>query len=72
MSLTRDLAVGGYLSAGLALATLELLARRAGARLPTLGQLCGYVLRFRAGRVPVGRIAGYAVWCWLGWHLFAR
>jgi hypothetical protein len=72
MSLTRELAIGGYLAAGLGLVVLELLARRKGSRLPTLGQLSGYVLRFRAAGLPVGRIVGYAVWCWLGWHLFAR
>lgn len=72
MSPTRILAIGGYLAAGLCLAALELAARRNGSRLPTLGHLCGYALRFRSAGLPVGRIAGYAVWCWLGWHLFAR
>jgi hypothetical protein len=72
MSLTRDVAIGAYVAAGLGFAVLELLARREGSRLPTMGHLCGYVLRFRAGGLPVGRIAGYAVWWWLGWHLFAR
>ncbi|GAA5181802.1 hypothetical protein GCM10023322_17310 [Rugosimonospora acidiphila] len=72
MSLTRTVAIGAFVAGWLALAALELLARREGSRLPTVGQLCGYVMRYRAGIVPVGRIGVYAVWCWLGWHLFAR
>jgi hypothetical protein len=72
MGLTRVLAIGAYVAGGLMLAALELLARRDGSRLPTLADLCGYVMRWRAGPVPVGRIAVYAVWWWLGWHLFAR
>jgi len=30
------------------------------------------VMRYQAGRMPVGRIAVYGFWWWLGWHFFAR
>jgi hypothetical protein len=29
-------------------------------------------MRYRSGRLPMGRIAVYGFWLWLGWHLFAR
>jgi uncharacterized protein DUF6186 len=72
MSATRLVAIGAFLTVGLVFAAMELLARREGAKLPTLGDLCGYVMRYRAGGLPVGRIAAYGFWWWLGWHLFAR
>jgi hypothetical protein len=51
---------------------VELVARRRGSRIPTLGEVCGFVLRYQVGRLPVGRIAVYGFWWWLGWHFFAR
>jgi hypothetical protein len=51
---------------------VELVARRPGSRIPTLGEVCGFVLRYQVGRLPVGRIAVYGFWWWLGWHFFAR
>jgi hypothetical protein len=46
---------------------LEILARRPGSRIPTVGQWLGYLMRPKIGRVLV--LAG---WWWLGWHYFAR
>ena len=71
-SLSRLLTVGGFIAAGLLFAVMEVLARREGSKLPTLGELCGHLLRYRAGGLPVGRILLYGLWWWLGWHLFAR
>jgi hypothetical protein len=71
-SLTRVLAIGAFVLAFGGFATVEWVARRGGSRVPTLGDLGGFVMRYRSGRLPVGRIAVYGFWLWLGWHLFAR
>lgn len=68
----RALAIGGFVLAGLLLAAVEAAARREGSRVPTLGDLCAYVMRYQVGRVPVGRIGLLGFWWWLGWHFFAR
>ena len=46
---------------------LEILARRPGSRIPTVGEWLGYLMRPKLGRFLV--LAG---WMWLGWHYFAR
>ncbi len=71
-SLTRVLAIAAFVLAFAGLATVEWVARRDGSRVPTLGDIGGFVMRYRTGRLPVGRIAVYGFWLWLGWHLFAR
>ena len=48
------------------------LSHREGSRIPTLGQLSGFVMRYQVGRLPVGRIAVLGFWWWVGWHFFAR
>jgi hypothetical protein len=70
--MTRALAIGGFVLAGLLVVAVELAARREDSRVPTLGDLCGYVMRYQVGRVPVGRIGILGFWWWLGWHFFAR
>jgi hypothetical protein len=52
-------AVAFTLSLGLC-AAVEIAARREGARVPTLGEVCGVVMRYRVGPVPVGRITMFA------------
>ena len=47
-------------------------ARREGSRIPTLGDVCAYVMRYEVGSVPVGRIGLFGFWWWLGWHFLAR
>lgn len=72
MSATRVIA---FVVFGLAMALasgVEWMARREGSRIPTIGAICGFIMRYRAGRMPVGRIAIYGFWWWLGWHFFAR
>ena len=71
-SVTRMVTIGAFLLAFAGFATVEWVARREGSRVPTLGDIGGFVMRFRSGRLPVGRIAVYGFWLWLGWHLFAR
>ncbi|GAB7043232.1 MULTISPECIES: DUF6186 family protein [Catenuloplanes] len=70
--MTRALAIGGFVLTGLLLMAVEAAARQEGSRVPTLGDLCAYVMRYQVGRVPVGRIGLLGFWWWLGWHFFAR
>jgi hypothetical protein len=51
---------------------VEMVARREQSRVPTIGDVCAVVMRYRVGRLPVGRIAMFGFWWWLGWHFFAR
>ena len=68
----RYLALGGFLVALALFAAVERAARREGSRIPTLGEVCAYVMRYEVGSVPVGRIGLFGFWWWVGWHLFAR
>ena len=54
------------------LAVVEMAARREHSRVPTIGDVCAVVMGYRVGRLPVGRIAMFGFWWWLGWHFFAR
>jgi hypothetical protein len=72
MSVVRALAVIGFSLAFVVAIGLEWAARRTASRIPTLGALCGFVMRYRVGRVPAGRILVFAFWWWLGWHFLAR
>lgn len=68
----RVLAIGGFLAALALFAVVEWAARREGSRVPSLGVVCAYVMRYEVGPVPVGRIGLFGFWWWLGWHFFAR
>ncbi|GAB4101966.1 hypothetical protein GCM10028790_09840 [Micromonospora taraxaci] len=68
----RALAIGGFLAALVLFAVVEWMARREGSRIPTLGEVCAYVMRYEVGLVPVGRIGLFGFWWWLGWHFLAR
>jgi hypothetical protein len=72
MSLTRTLAILGFVTVLVTALGVERAARRPGSKIPTLAQLCGFVMRYRVGRLPVGRIAMFGFWWWLGWHFLAR
>jgi hypothetical protein len=72
MSVARALVIAAFAGCFLAVAVLEALARRPGSRLPTLGHLCGFVLAYRLGPLPVGRLALLGFWWWTGWHFLAR
>jgi len=52
--ITRLLAIGGFAGALLLFAAVEWRARREGSRIPMLGEVCAYVMRYEVGRVPVG------------------
>lgn len=72
MIVVRELAIAGFLGAFGAALGLEWAARRPGSKIPTLGSVCGAVMRYRVGRLPVGRLAVFGFWWWLGWHFLAR
>ncbi|MGH3410171.1 MAG: DUF6186 family protein [Streptosporangiaceae bacterium] len=64
---TRLITIAGFAGVISALVVLEVLGRRPGHRIRTLGQWLGYLMRPRVGRVLI--LLG---WLWLGWHYFAR
>ncbi len=66
------LAVGLYGVALVLAGVLELVARREDSQVPTVGEVCGFVMTYRVGPIPVGRIAVFGFWWWVGWHFFAR
>ncbi|MGK5444061.1 DUF6186 family protein [Micromonospora sp. URMC 105] len=68
----RTVAIAGFLAALLLFAAVEWAARRPGSRVPSLGDVCAYVMRYEVGPVPVGRIGVFGFWWWLGWHFLAR
>ncbi|HET8681645.1 MAG TPA: DUF6186 family protein [Micromonosporaceae bacterium] len=72
MSVTRLLAITGFLLAIGLVAVVEWLARRERSRIPTFGDLAAFVMGYEVGRLPVGRIAVLGFWWWVGWHFFAR
>jgi hypothetical protein len=72
MSVTRIATLVAYVLALALIVTLEVAGRREGSRVPTLAQLCGFVMRYRVGRVPLGRVALLGFWWWVGFHFFAR
>ena len=63
----RVITVIGFAVVILALFVLEYLGRRKNSSIPTLGELLGYAMRPRAGRLLI--LLG---WLWLGWHFFSR
>jgi hypothetical protein len=70
--MSRVVVIGLFALAGVALAVVALLSRREDSKIPTLGDLGGFVMRYQVGRVPVGRVALLGFWWWIGWHFFAR
>jgi len=64
---TRVITIIGFCTVIAALIVLEIVARRPGSRVPTLGEWLGYLMRQKTGRVLL--LAG---WLWLGWHYFSR
>jgi hypothetical protein len=70
--MSRVIVISLFSLAGLGFIVFALLARRPGSRIPSLGAVSGFVMDYRVGRVPVGRVAVLGFWWWLGWHFFAR
>jgi hypothetical protein len=72
MSVTRFLAISGFVVAALSVLVVEWLARRPDSRIPTLADATAVVMRFEVAGLPVGRLAILGFWFWLGWHFLAR
>jgi uncharacterized protein DUF6186 len=72
MSTTRGVIIGIFILCGLLCVLLGLLSRRETSKIPSLADLAGFVMDYRVGRLPVGRVAVYGFWWWVGWHFFAR
>jgi hypothetical protein len=72
MSPTRTATILAFVVVAALFAAVEWRARREDSRIPTLSDVCGFVMRYRVGRIPVGRIAVFGFWWWVGWHFFAR
>ncbi len=68
----RALAISGFAAVLLLVAALEWASRREGSRIPSLADVCAFVMRYEVGPVPVGRIGLFGFWWWLGWHFLAR
>lgn len=71
MTATRILTISLFTTAIVLIGIVELLARR-GRSVPTLGDMCAFIMSYRQGELPVGRVALLGFWWWLGWHFFAR
>jgi hypothetical protein len=64
---SHDVTVTGYLVVLAAGVTLQLLSRRPGSRIPSLGGVITWAMGSRTLRVAI--LVG---WAWLGLHFFAR
>jgi hypothetical protein len=65
--LTRAITIGGFVALISSAIALEMVARRPGSRVPSLGAMLSQVMRQRTGRVMV-----FIMWFWFGWHFLAR
>jgi hypothetical protein len=72
MTVPRMVTIVAFSLVFVATLVVEWAARRPGSRIPTVGEVCGFVMHYRIGRLPVGRIAMFGFWWWLGWHFLAR
>ena len=64
---SHDITVTGYLVVLLAGVTLQLLATRTRAPIPSLGQVLAWAMNTRTRRVGM-----LVAWAWIGLHFFAR
>jgi hypothetical protein len=72
MTIWRAATIAGFVLALVLFAIVEWRARREESKLPTLSDVCAFVMRYQVGPLPVGRIALFGFWWWVGWHFFAR
>ena len=69
--MSRWIAIGGFVLAALLVIAVEWAARRY-RRIPTLSDMAAVIMTHEAGRIPVGRVAMFGFWWWVGWHFLAR
>ncbi len=70
--MTRLLAISGFVLAGILGIAVGYAASRPGSRIPRLGEIASFVMRYDVGGLPVGRLALLGFWFWCGWHFLAR
>ncbi len=70
--MSRVIVIGVFVVVALAFAAVSWLSHREDSKIPTMGDLSGFVMQYQVGKVPVGRIAVLGFWWWVGWHFFAR
>jgi hypothetical protein len=61
-----------YALSALGFLVVALLARRPHSKIPSFGELTGFLMQYQVGRFPIGRVAMLGFWWWVGWHFFAR
>jgi Family of unknown function (DUF6186) len=69
--MTRWVAIVGYVATVLLVLGVEWTARRYH-KIPTLSDMAAVIMTHEVGRIPVGRIAVFGFWWWVGWHFLAR
>lgn len=64
---THMITIAGFSLIAVLLVVLELAAHRRGSRVPTAGQVLGFLMQTKITRLLI-----LLLWGWLGWHFFAR
>jgi Family of unknown function (DUF6186) len=64
---THAITITGFAFIAVSLIVLELVAHRGSSRVPTAGEVLGFLMQTRITRVLI-----LLLWGWLGWHFFAR
>ena len=67
----RWVAVGGFVLVAILVIAVEWIARVT-RRIPTLSDMAAVVMTHEVGKIPVGRVAVFGFWWWVGWHFLAR
>ena len=70
--MSRVIIISIFVLAALAFILVSWLSRREDSKIPTFGDLSGFVMQYQVGKFPVGRVAVLGFWWWVGWHFFAR
>jgi len=70
--MSRIVIISLFVVVAAAFVVVSWLSRREDSKIPTFGDLSGFVMQYEVGKVPVGRVAVLGFWWWVGWHFFAR
>ena len=64
---SRQITIAGFVVLALFGLVLEVVGLRRRSRIPTFGQLIGWLMRSSAVRLAI-----LFAWWWVGWHFFTR
>jgi hypothetical protein len=70
--MSRIIVISLFGLAAVLFAVVGLLSRSEKSKIPSLADLTGFVMEYKVGKLPVGRVAVYGFWWWVGYHFFAR